>query len=244
MNPHKEKGIMNLLGAHRGRDIFIVGTGTSLARFKFEKLNRRITIALNDALMIPGFVPKYHIFADIGIWKRYRNLEIDPSIKIICQPKARGYFQSHTACKFKDQIWHFNHVCEVRAMKDHNNDLYVQRTVATAGICLAWKFGANRIFLLGVDGFKLKDSYYWDGSVKPKERRPSEREDKEGRIVQDRHGWWQKNMKDLRAHFDKKKLYPGPWRGSGIYNLSWNSTIDSWQKVKVKNVLGSGCFKV
>ena len=61
-------------------------------------------------------------------------------------------------------------------------------------------------------------------------------------------------MRDLRAWFDHLGAYQEPYvlrdpetgqkrHGSNVFNLSGRSTIDAWQKVKVKTVLGLGCYK-
>ncbi len=261
-NIHTQKNIRWLWGMFPGQDAFVVGTGPSLSGFDFTRLKGKLTIALNDAVKAPGFDPQFHIFCDVGIWHRYRDMKDYPvRTAMVCQPRARKNFQRHQACNFDDQIWHFNHVSVAAQCKVENDDLFVARTVATGGIMLAWKLGARRIFLLGVDGYKLADRYYWDGRKKKQERRQEKYIDtlrpklsgvrNEQRIQQDRHGWWEKNMNELRKWFDKRKLYQEEYRfraggkahlGSNIFNLSGRSTITAWQKVKMKTIFGKGCF--
>lgn len=204
--------------------------------------------------MIPGFEPTYQIFCDVGIWKRYRDLDVGRTL-VVCQRRARSQFLRHARCSFKEQVWHFNHVNQVRQMKEENDDLFVSRTVATGGIAMAWKLGARRIFLLGVDGYKLwrrkpetgdfEDVYYLDGTTKKGEKRKHRRVqiDRDTvMIIQDRHDWWIKNMRELRAYFDKRGLFPGPWKGPGVYLINKQSPIDAWQKLKFKTVFGLRSF--
>lgn len=242
--------------------------------FDWTRLNDKITIGLNNALKVPGFVPKYSIFSDTGLWSQYRDLKLDPVTKVICQGRARDQFLRYERCTFKGQVFHFNHVA--KAMSEgrrpkpvcdpYNDDLFVARTVATGGIMMAYKLGARRVFLLGIDGYKLPGPgggvYYHDGTSKGVERRREHNPDVQFKgkvekhtdlLSQDRHEWWRRNMRELRAWFDHLGAYQEPFKfrnadghlvfGSNVFNLSGKSTIDAWEKVKVKTVLGRGCFK-
>lgn len=230
-------------------DAFVVGTGTSLAGFDFTRLNdrkRTVVIGLNDAVKAPGFVPDFSLFCDVGIWTRYRDMDLHPKTRMVCQPRARKQFLKYEKCRYVDRVWHFNHVSVAKACDRYDDDLFVSRTVATGGIMMAYKLGARRVFLLGVDGYKLPSdkpggTYYHDGSGKGKEGR-KERMEGGGIIVQDRHDEWMKNMRALREWFDGIDEYQEEWRGRNVYNLSGRSPITTWQKLKIKTVLGPGCF--
>ena len=154
-NKHMRRRISGFWGQYKGKDAFVCGTGTSLSGFDWTRLNGLLTIGLNDALKIPGFAPAFSIFSDIGIWARYRDLKLDKRTVIVCQGRSRDQFIREERCTFKDQIWHFNQQAQARACKVDNDDLFCARTIACAGIMLAFKLGARRIFLLGVDGYKL-----------------------------------------------------------------------------------------
>lgn len=236
-------------GRYEGFDAFVVGTGTSLSGFDFSTLNHRrrtFTIGLNDAVKAEGLVLDFSLFCDVNIWTRYRDMDLAKKTCMVCQPRARDHFHRYEDCKFKDQVWHFNHVSDIRScVDDGNDDLYVARTVATGGIMMAWKLGARRIFLLGVDGYKLaSDSvkggvYYHDGRGKGNETRKEKTISGTNRIVQDRHDWWGKNMADLRSWFDTRGVFQERWRGSNVFNLSPLSTIETWEKVRPRKVVGN-----
>ena len=140
-------------------------------------------------------------------------------------------------CAFKDRIFIFSNATNPNACEPADGNLYVSRTVATGAIMLAWKLGARRVFLLGVDGYRTDKAYYHDGRTKGREKRKERRIDG-GRIVQDRHDCWVQNMRELRRQFDRRKIYGESWPGSNVYNLSLKSTIDSWEKRSVDDVLG------
>lgn len=246
-NEHEKDRIDLLRGTYRDQDVFVVGTGPSLTGFDFTRLNGLCTIALNDAVKIPGYKPTFAMFADTGIWTRYRDMALPEGTRMVCKKRARENFLRYKACSFRDRILHYNQVSDISGLREEDDGLFIQRTVATGGICLAWKMGAKRVFLLGVDGYKFEDRYYHDGSVKRVEKRKERKLDQEGRIIQDRHDWWIKNMDELRAFFDKRKIYQETYvlreketgvrrYGSGIFLLSGHSPIEAWQKVKLKTI--------
>jgi len=246
--------VSHFWGHYEGQDAFVCGTGTSLSGFDWTKLNGKLTIGLNDALKVPGFAPAFSIFSDIGIWSRYRDLTLDDRTVVVCQGRSRDQFVKYERCSFKDQVWHFNQQATAKACKPGNDDLFCARTIACTGIMMAWKLGARRVFLLGVDGYKLAGgnggTYYHDGSGKGPERRKEKGVPGTTMVTQDRHTWWNDNMKELREWFTAQKVYMDPFvrregklvYGSNVFNLSPLSTITEWQKVKVKTVLGGGCF--
>ena len=231
------RSIREFCSSHAGDDAFIVGTGTSLAGFDYARLRGRLTIALNDAVLTDGFDPTFHIFSDVGIWKRYRDYQLSPTTSVVCQTNARKNFLAYKKCAFKDRIFLFSNATNPNACEPADGNLYVSRTVATGAIMLAWKLGARRVFLLGVDGYRTDKAYYHDGRTKGREKRKERRIDG-GRIVQDRHDCWVQNMRELRRQFDRRKIYGESWPGSNVYNLSLKSTIDSWEKRSVDDVLG------
>lgn len=240
--------INRLFGTARGADVFVVGTGTSLTGFKWEILSGKIVVALNDAILsLP--LATVHLFADINIWNRYVAHSYDPSTVIVCQRAARSAFLKG-GFKHLAQVHTYDQVGEPNMAAD-DDGLYVNRTVATAGITLAWKLGAERIFLLGIDAFKIRvptpdggsrEVYYHDGRNKGVERHRKDIRVKGQKVTQDRHDFWIKQMRALRDYFKAQRVYPGPWPCGGVYNLSPESEIDAWQKVLPGEVLGD-CFE-
>lgn len=233
--PHAS-AVSVLWGRHAGEDAFVVGSGTSLASFDFRRLAGRFTIALNDAGVAPGLEPAYHIWHDTQLWQRYRDVDTAPRTVAVCSEASRRCLVDWPRCRFKDRILWFDQ-SPVAEVEFSTPQLYVSRTIATAAIQLAWKLGAARVFLLGVDGYRLKGgAYYWTGAPKPgdMEPRPPHRtreREVDGRVVHDRHDAWRDEMRKLRKFFDRLRLFTGKWPAPGVYNLSRLSTIDVWEKV-------------
>ena len=106
--------IQRIAGSHEGEDIFVLGTGTSLEGFPWERMNDKTTIALNDAVKAKGFIPTYHLFSDVNIWKRYSGMVWPEPCKMVCQRHARKMFLDSRVCKYKKLVWQFelrNHIC-------------------------------------------------------------------------------------------------------------------------------------
>jgi hypothetical protein len=249
MKPGRRRGpqefcVTRLWGTHAGEDAFVVGSGTSLQGFDFTRLADRLTIALNDAALAQGLDPAYHLWHDTQLWQRYRDVDLAPRTVVICSERGRESLVDHARCRYKDRIMWFDQ-SPAPDVDPRTAQLYVSRTIATAGIQLAWKLGAARVFLLGVDGYKLRGgAYYWTGARKPGDEpahkgpaRSRERDASEGRVVQDRHCAWRDEMLRLRKFLDKQRVFTGKWPGSGVYNLSRLSTIEAWEKVAVEEVL-------
>lgn len=231
--------IARLAGARAGRDAFVVGTGTSLAGFDWAGLNGLFTIALNDAGAVDGFEPDFHLFSD-PLWHRYEKRVIARNTKVVCVRESRRRLLKSKDCVWKEQVWQFNTAGKAKGLVHSASTLYVNRTVATGGITLAWRLGARRVFLLGIDGYKLRrkdgrEVYYHDGRAKVEKRREIKQEGE--RVTQDRHRYWGEDMAELRAWFAAGGLYPCKWPGPGVYNLSARSTIDAWPKVDAAEVL-------
>lgn len=246
--------INQLFGRHEGANIIVVGSGSSMMGFDYSRLNPFVTIALNDSVKAPGFVPRYHLFSDGHLYeghaKRnpsggYQKWLYSPLTKVICPKNQRQCFVNDRGADW-GQAYQFDPTGSPNAIKPGDDGLFVNRTVATGAIMLAWKLGASRIWLMGIDGYKMnvpddtggrKDLYYFDGTSKPPEKRKTVHKKAHGgdavMVVQDRHDFWRKQMEELKAYFKKhQKAYPGPFPGAGIYNLSALSTIEAWQKVE------------
>ena len=234
--------VKELYGSHEGEDIVVVGTGTSLANIDWTKFNSKVCIALNDAVLVEGFKPHFHIFCDTGIYTRYWNHPMDPRTKVISQQRPRQMFLEHKECKFGDQTYEFVHSSQAKKCKTDDNELFVGRTVATGAIMLAWKLGARRVFLCGVDAYKKQGPeggvYYHDGRGKGIEQRKQHVEP-DGLVMQDRHDFWVKQMVELRGWFDKHGVYQDPWPGSNVYNCSEHSKVEAWEKVGIRKVIRS-----
>jgi hypothetical protein len=230
------KSLRDLLDVELGNDVYVVGTGSSLLGFDWRILDGRRTIALNDAVV--HFRPTYHLFADDHLWKRY--LKVDYSgVTIVCSKGAMNNLRNEKSFRSHGQIREFRRERKLDRLKPRDETLFIDRTVATTGICLAWRLGAQRILLLGVDGYCRQDVYYCDGSWKPEKHRKYKVEKLlgDGRQMENRHFLWQKELEELWRVFKSNGWYAGRWPDSGIYNLNPLSTIESFEKVKPEMLL-------
>jgi len=217
-------------------DVFIVGSGTSLVDFNYQRLARVISIALNDA--VKHFLPNWHIFSDNNLAKRYLDMDPWPELKVVTQKAGRDALIKGKHWRDRaDRVYTFNRVGKIDKMLAPE-DFYVNRTVATGAICLARLLGARRIYLLGIDAYCRPDRYYCDREDgKPVKQYPTEvRPD--GRLVQvKRHGEWVKEMQALKDWLVARGECTGKHPAPGVYNLSEFSEVTAWDKVPIDEVL-------
>ena len=217
-------------------DAFVVGTGTSLRGFDYSCLDNRFTIALNCA--VKQFSPAVLIFSDDQLWRRYYKLPLKKSTAVVCQAGAVHYLERETKkCCFGKQLFRFRRTTRP-PVKVTDDMLQVGRTVACGAVYLCWKLGVRRVFLLGVDGYRVSDAYYSDGSLHQKGDRAITK--RSGNLLQeDRHLRWNSTMEEAKAFFKSVKVYPSSWPGPGVYNLNPQSLITSWPKIDLNEALSS-----
>jgi len=254
--PITQRSIITLstFGSQCDDGIYIVGTGSSLADFDFDRLKDKYTIALNDAVK---HVPRPDIlFHADGIHDRYKDLYLSAwPTAVVTQRVSVSAYQRHKKCSFTKQLYYYIETEEIHSSTNCNAQLYRGRpnsnghTVATPAIHLAWKLGARRIFLLGVDCYcknsgQAKEEYYLNG------KNPSSTIHKYKEVAissaggggninheQERHSAWIDDMAVLRKYFDEIGAYQDSYPGSNIFNLSADSGITAWEKVNVDEML-------
>lgn len=217
-----------------GKDIFIVGTGTSLTKFNWCLLDGRCVIALNDAIKSLGS-PTYHMYTDNLFSRKYSDLLL-PDTTILC--RNRSSIEVSKDDRFKGQSCRFMSAPNPGSANQHQ--LYVFATVAVTAIHVAHRLGARRIFLLGIDAYRLPQKRYYDGRAKANRKVYKVVARSGDRWTEKQHLRWGKAMDVMKAYFQRNKLYPGPWTGPGVYNLSKHSTIKAWEKVDPDLVFNEG----
>lgn len=244
--------IADLIGAHAGADVFVCGTGTSLAGFDWTRLNECATIALNDAINARGFEPTYHLWADDHLYERYfkhypQTVAIVPSVT--AHLLAGDYDDAVTYTHRENTERVIVPDCDPRwpepygqfrfaatECSEDGDDLYCSHTVATAGVLLAAKLGARRIFLVGCDAYTTEAANYWDGRPPHMlHHRPVPLGD--GRWRTSAHIYWDMELTRLREWFAERARYAGPWPAEGVYNTSELSTLTAWDKVPLETAL-------
>lgn len=231
--------ICERFGKHT-EDVFVVGSGPSLAEFDYQRLTQRVTIALNDATY--RFRPTYHLFHDKEIAGRYADEEWEYKKRKYwkngpyTRPERWLYNAEWGVCQ--DIIWDaFKDMVPSRRerilayesrgpdVKEGGVDLWCESTVSTAGIQLAWKLGATRIYLLGVDacclGRSAKAARYATDTIEP------------GATVGQRFTAYDQSMKTLRKWVEES----GAFDPDIVVNLSPITQISVWRKQPAEEVL-------
>jgi len=230
--------IKDLVGAHAGRNVFVLGTGPSLRDFDYRRLQFQVTIAINDAIF--AWPATYHIFHD-EIAARYATDMLvwrDPAHwkgRAMLRPAEWRYPQNTRpvcrACQGRalTQVTDINegriHTYTERGYPpagDRESDvLWVDSTTVTAAIMLAWKMGAERIFLLGVDACNLGTARYAAQVVE------------EGATVSARYPDYDADMRRLRAWWEAA----GDPVVDSVINLSPISQLRTWTRRDIEEVL-------
>lgn len=203
------------------QDIFVVGAGPSMCGFDFSRLRGKVTIALND--MVRMFPPTYHLFSDVDIWPRYKDLAYALETFIVCQKAPAAHLWSYPNFAAKDRLLTFTQ--RGPDVDPGNDELWCDYTVATAGVQLAWKLGAQTVYLLGVDGYR----YHTVDRCYEAEREPTELPI----VIEPWDAYFDTDLQKVRAYFDS--FVTGPL--DGVWNLSERSTISAWPKKKIEEVL-------
>jgi hypothetical protein len=212
------KTITELIGTCQDEDIYVVGMGTSLRGFDFKRLNNQIVITLNNACF--HITPMYLLFNDIDIWTRYVNMALPPSTKVVCRKKPAFWLKGAAHCSFKDQIYTYHQ--RGPDVDPGNDELWCASTVATAGLQLAWKLGASRIILLGVDCYIYPGAQYFTDLPSQESRRSEQREIAWALELQHLARWWEFNAL-------------GP--PGGVINCSMSSLLEDFPKQPIDELL-------
>ncbi len=208
-----------------GKDIFVVGTGTSLTKFDWRLLDGRCVIALNDAVNSLES-PTYHMYTDNLFSRKYSKLLLQHTT-ILC--RNRSSIEVSKDDRFSGRLCRFMSAPNPGSANQYQ--LYVFATVAATAIHAAHRLGARRIFLLGIDAYRLPQKRYYDGRAKANRKVYKVVSRSGDRWTEKQHLRWGKAMDVMKAYFQRKSLYLGPWPGPGVYNLSEHSTIKAWEKV-------------
>lgn len=232
-----------------GGTVYVVGFGTSLAGFDWTRLAGRTTIALNHAVTM--FAPTYHLYSDSSIRPRYWKHPYTDGTTIVVQEDVATEARAIKWVHYSKIATFFRVVDNCKDIPKNNDQLYVERTVATAGIMLAWKLGAARIFLLGVDGYRLAAKTtqgveskntrlqtgdyvcYADGSAH-RTQGPMDTDQTIGDIVvRESHMEWAADMGKLKLYFQTRQAATAP----EVRTANPRSTITAWPKCTIEEAL-------
>lgn len=203
--------VADLYMTHVGEDVFVVGSGPSLRGFDFERLKGRTTIGLNHAIC--GFDPTYHLWCDTELWKEFREFNLPETTTIVC-PNYK-YIPWEQAA-WAEQLRLFQPAPRLERFVSLS-ELYIASTSAVTAIQLAWKLGAKRVFLLGIDGkpSSLGEPYFY----------------RQDRTAHHPYQQWNADIIQLAMLFVNWGIYDQPFPGTGVFNLNPDSAITAWEKV-------------
>lgn len=212
---------------HRNKDVFVIGAGTSLYKFGFQRLVGQITIVLNDVVKhVSPLIPTYHLFHDLNLFTKFRDLEYAKETLAVCPkthmaPRAERSVQLYLDNHYHRVLTYWQRGPDIGY---HSDELWCNNTIAAAGIEFAWKLGAKRIILLGLDGYAFSNwRYFYD-------TRPLDIGVPDTSMQYYQFG---EDMDQVKKLFDLLQMWPE----GGVWNCSRMSTIQSWPKMHIDQVL-------
>lgn len=202
------------------RDIFIVGTGTSLDGFDFNLLRDRQTIALNHALRhVPN--ADWWVASDRRVTAEYAEYSFGATPVLHCQRRSDSEL---ARVSWYWRAAFYDLVIDPAQMLSRPRSLYQVSTVATAALSLAWRLGARRVYLLGVDGYSLGiHKYFYDNEL------PGDYQ------VSGSHKSHAQALARLAGWFNTQDSSPT------VVLLSPDSPIDFVERRPLSSCLGPGC---
>jgi 4-hydroxy 2-oxovalerate aldolase len=148
------------INRHRGQIFLILANGPSLkeCKTKIDLFIERHNPVIIGANFLGGlFVPNYHVFSNRRRFIEYIDL-VDPRSKIlIASTLSKDFVRSYTEREF--EFLHYLPQPEAEFHIENGVIIGNCRTVAILQIAAAIAMGAERVFIVGMDGYKQVDNF-------------------------------------------------------------------------------------
>lgn len=172
-----ERPAYDLIGARRGRPVFVVCPGWSLDLFPLDELRSTATIAVNAAIEV--FDPTWWLFVEPKLIRTYMRWIKDGRIRSVVTHRWNAWMRQWMA---GGTVWGYQYVAQIRhRIKGADpwwlwpaaNFLPGHCTVTAHAISLSEIMGASKIVLVGADqcvspanrnyckGVSLNDGPWW-----------------------------------------------------------------------------------
>jgi len=187
--------------------------------FDFTRLCGLISIGINNAVHLLN--PTVLIFNDVVIWERYLKVELPEDSFCVTQRVSAKWLAANPECSYRDRVLSYKQ--RGPDVQFGDDELWVDHTTATAAIQLAWKMGAERVFLLGVDAYRYESAVHCTDPIVATEPQFSE----------PRHIAYAMDMNRLQDWFKQSGLGPP----GGVFNCSELSIIDAFEYVDIDAII-------
>lgn len=172
-----------------GEDVFIIGGGPSLNRFDFNLLKGKRTIGCNAAFSLGSEIVSVLYFTDTSFWEVYKEDILSNFQGDVITSALSLENENHDRLKWVPR--------KRDGLHPKGHAIGWNYSTGASAIDLALRFGASRVFLLGVDlklGQKRRMNWHSD--------RPSIRRDHDSLFSRFRKGF-------ERVARDLPEAYPG-----------------------------------
>lgn len=170
-------GLADLIGAHKGCEGAIIGTGTSLEGFDFKNLEGLVTIGLNESVKL--FTPEYLVLKDTrAVRKSYLNITANTTLVI--DDGVLAWMRRYPWPKNPEHLRQTGHpeqpvmpflaaarrvfVTEFHHGRGRRPDpqrlLFYNCGILTGALSLACVLGLSRVHLYGIDMYRRESQQY------------------------------------------------------------------------------------
>lgn len=153
-------GLADLRGSHAGETAVITCSGPTFAAYRDEPFPRDWSlIAVNETIKHVGSRADYWVLSDEPVVERYAD-HCPESVRVLAMHRAAELVPAAMP-----HHW-VRTTVSMEEIKDYGNgyEFYSRRTVLIGAIEMARWLGFTRFFVFGLDLFRLRNSYYYDGS--------------------------------------------------------------------------------
>jgi hypothetical protein len=173
------KWIGELYDKHRDRDIYVVGTGSSLRVFPLDFFDDKITIGLNQAWK---FLPLTYCITSVPKFNIPELISDEPErpditwitkwskLTEVCDPSTLGetlerFYFFETNIERHLTVGSLDHIDYVGrnldwVLKADGRKLYLWTSISQAGVNLAANMGARNVILVGCDNASLAGNHH------------------------------------------------------------------------------------
>jgi len=187
-------GEVSYYNRHSGSDFLVLANGPSLKEYKkeIEKFIENHNPIVIGANYLGGlFVPRYHAFGNKKRFIDYIDTADNSSSLLISNTFTDDFIRKYTNREYE----FIQHLPQLSSDFDIRNGVVTSncRTISILSIAVAIVMGAERIFIVGMDGYKQVDNFmkksvhFYEESDEP--------EDFE--ILMEKHNWNERLLKQI-----------------------------------------------
>jgi len=192
-----EVGQVSYLDRHFGRDFLVLANGPTLKEEKkqIDKIIKKYNPVVIGANYLGRlFVPHYHAFGNKKRFIDYIDTVDNSSSLLISNTFTYDFIRKYTDCEYE----FIQHLPQLSSDFDIRNGVITSncRTISILSIAVAIVMGAERIFIVGMDGYKQVDSFMKESVHFYKEADETENFE----MLMEKHSWNESLLRQINDY--------------------------------------------